>query len=80
MYKKLFSHPNALEQIILFTTLLSNNCSSAWCEDCKKIVDFICEAYDIATLKDTFYYVVTEEISNMALAREYNGFKAYKKV
>ena len=39
--KELLNNIELTKQIILYTTLLSNNSSSEWDNDSKKIIDFI---------------------------------------
>lgn len=58
------------KQIILYTTLLSNNASEEWEHDAKKIIDLICESYKATSNKD-FYTLVSYDLSNLSSEREY---------
>lgn len=58
------------KQIILYTTLLSNNASEAWEADVKKIIDFICDSYQDESKKD-YYKLICYDLSNLSSEREY---------
>ena len=58
------------KQIILYTTLLSNNASAEWEDDAKKIVDFICDSYQAGSKKD-YYKLISYDLSNLSSEREY---------
>lgn len=58
------------KQIILYTTLLSNNASDEWEKDAKKIIDLICESYKVESKKD-FYKLISYDLSNLSSEREY---------
>lgn len=69
----------SFEQMILSTSLLSNNSSIAWKNDSKKIIDFICESYDISKKECNKYKnIIIEEISNLCLLQEYVGLQELK--
>ena len=58
------------KQIILYTTLLSNNASDEWENDAKKIIDIICDSYKSESKKD-YYNLISYELSNLSSKREY---------
>lgn len=69
----------SFEQMILATSLLSNNSSIAWKNDSKKIIEFICESYDISKSDCNKYKdIIIEEISNLCLLQEYVGLQELK--
>ena len=68
--KKFFDNIECTKEIILYTTILSNNASEKWEEDAKKIIDFICLAYDLK-LEDDYLKLIAYEISNLSTLNEY---------
>lgn len=58
------------KQIILYTTILSNNASEEWEKDAKKIIDLICESYK-ATSNKEYYRLISYDLSNLSSKREY---------
>ena len=69
--KELLNNIEIAKQIILYTTLLSNNSSNDWDNDSKKIIDFISEAYD-DNHKEAYYKLVSYDISNLSLNNEFD--------
>ena len=68
--KKFFENIEPTKEIILYTTMLSNNASKEWEEDCKKIIDFICSSYDL-NINDDYLKLISYEISNLSTINEY---------
>lgn len=69
----------SFDQMILSTSLLSNNSSIAWKNDSRKIIDFICQAYEISKRNQEKYSnIIIEEISNLCLIQEYIGLQELK--
>lgn len=65
-----FENIELTKQIILYTTLLSNNASNSWEEDCGKIIDFICSAYNSNNLVDDYKRLISYDISNLSMINE----------
>lgn len=65
-----FKNNELTNQIILHTTILSNNISDEYEKDAKKIIDFICEAYN-SNENDAYFKLVTYDISNLSTFDEY---------
>ena len=69
--KELLNNIEITKQIILYTTLLSNNSSDDWDNDSKKIIDFICDAYNDDN-REKYYELISYEISNLSLNNEFD--------
>ena len=68
--KQFFENIECTKEVILYTTILSNNASKEWEEDSKKLIDFICEAYS-NKLQDDYLKLIAYEISNLSTINEY---------
>ena len=68
--KQFFKNIECTKEVILYTTILSNNASKEWEEDSKKLIDFICEAYS-NKLQDDYLKLIAYEISNLSTINEY---------
>lgn len=77
--KKLLENIEQTKQILLSTTLLSNNISSVWITEAKKLVYFICKAYDINEDINDYCELIVDEVSNLSLINEYKGLRSIKK-
>ena len=75
MNKILLENNEALKEILLATSILSNNSNPAWVSDSSKLIKFICQAYKIEDLTDSYIKIITREIDNMSLINEYKGLK-----
>lgn len=75
MNQILLDNNEALREILLATTILSNNSNPAWVRDSSKLINFICEAYGIEDLANNYIEIITRQIDNLSLINEYKGLK-----
>ena len=75
MNKEILDNIEIINEILMSTTLLSNNSCLKWKQDSYKLIEFICEAYDVNHLKDEFCRVITQEVNNLSLINEYSGLR-----
>lgn len=75
MNQILLEQNEALKEILLATSILSNNSNPAWREDSSKLIKFICKAYNIEDLAESYIDVITNKIDNLSLINEYKGLR-----
>ena len=75
MNKILLENNEMLKEILLATSILSNNSNPAWVNDSSKLIKFICQAYNLEDLTNNYIKIITREIDNMSLINEYKGLK-----
>lgn len=73
--KKLLENTEVANEIIMATSILSNNSNKAWVEDSTKLIEFICNSYNMGDLAKDYVHVITKEINNLSLIDEYRGLK-----
>ena len=62
MNELLLENNEVLKEILLATTILSNNSNPNWIKDCSKLINFICSAYGVEELADEYINIVTTMI------------------
>ena len=75
MYQALLEQNEALKEILLATSILSNNSNRMWREDSSKLIEFICKTYNIEDLKECYVDLITNKIDNLSLINEYKGLR-----
>lgn len=75
MNQILLDNNEAFKEILLATSILSNNSNPAWVRDSSKLINFICKAYEIDDLAPHYIDIVTKQIDNLSLINEYKGLK-----
>lgn len=72
----MIDHLEEFKQILIATTLLSNSYSVEWEKNANDIIDFMTTAFGIKDESDIIKKIITKEISNLSLVKEYNGIKS----
>ena len=52
--KELLKNVEPLYEMIMATSILSNNTCKNWKEDSSKLIEFICDSYDLSHLKEDY--------------------------
>ena len=73
--KAILQNIEPLNEMLMATSILSNNSSLKWKSDSAKIIEFICDAYDINYLVDDFKELILNTVNNLSLVNEYKGLR-----
>ena len=73
--KELLKHVEPLQEMIMATTILSNNSSIEWRNDSAKLIEFICDAYELSHLAEDYKNLILYTINNLSLVNEYRGLR-----
>ena len=73
--KEMLEHVEPFYEMILSTLILSNNSSLSWKRDSEKLIDFICESYNIEHLSEDYKEMILNTINNLSLVNEYKGLR-----
>lgn len=73
--KELLKHVEPLQEMIMATSILSNNSSIEWKKDSTKLIEFICGAYDLSDLVEDYKELILCTINNLSLVKEYRGLR-----
>ncbi len=73
--KELLKNIEPLNEMLMATSILSNNSSLKWKSDSAKIIDFICDAYELSHLKNDYKELILETVNNLSLVNEYKGLR-----
>ena len=73
--KAILQNIEPLNEMLMATSILSNNSCLKWKSDSAKIIEFICDAYDLNHLVDDFKELILNTINNLTLVNEYKGLR-----
>ena len=73
--KELLKNVEPLYEMIMATSILSNNSSINWKADSGKLIDFICDSYELSHLKEDYKELILCTINNLSLVNEYKGLR-----
>ena len=73
--KEMLKHVEPFYEMILSTLILSNNSSMSWKRDSEKLIEFICESYNLDHLKEDYKEMILNTINNLSLVNEYKGLR-----
>ena len=73
--KEMLKYVEPFYEMILATLILSNNSSMSWKRDSTKLIDFICESYDLTHLASDYKEMILNTINNLSLVSEYKGLR-----
>lgn len=71
--KELLQNIEPLNEMLMATSILSNNSSLEWKKDAAKIIEFICDAYELNHLVDDYKTLILNTVNNLSLVNEYKG-------
>lgn len=72
---ELLKNVEPLQEMIMATSILSNNSCVAWKQDSEKLIDFICDSYNISHLANEYKELILNTINNLSLVNEYKGLR-----
>ena len=73
--KELLKHVEPLQEMIMATSILSNNSCLNWKKDSEKLIDFICDSYELSHLANDYKELILCTINNLSLVKEYRGLR-----
>lgn len=73
--KELLKNIEPLNEMLMATSILSNNSSLEWKRDAGKLIEFICSAYELNHLVDDYKELILNTVNNLSLVNEYKGLR-----
>lgn len=73
--KDLLKNIEPLNEMLMATSILSNNSSFEWKKDAAKIIEFICQSYELNYLINDYKELILETVNNLSLVNEYKGLR-----
>lgn len=73
--KRLLSNIEPLNEMLMATSILSNNSSLEWKKDAAKLIEFICDAYELNHLVSDYKELILNTVNNLSLVNEYKGLR-----
>ena len=73
--KQLLLNVEPLNEMIMATSILSNNSSLEWKKDAAKLIEFICDSYNLNHLVNDYQELILDTVNNLSLVNEYKGLR-----